>query len=248
MTGLTSVTFRQLKAEDIVELAAAAGIDGIEWGGDIHVPAGDREAARQVAGLTQSAGLKILSYGSYYRLNEGGDFLLVLKTAYELGAPNIRIWAGSLSPKDADQEVYLKAAEELDIICSLAEKYGIQISLEYHRNTLTETAVSTLQLIKLVSCENLRTYWQPNPDISHKANCEELLMIRPYLSHIHTFHWKGNNIRYPLAEGHSEWLNYIRIANLEPDKSAYILEFVKDDSTESFIKDAAELKNLLSMI
>ncbi|WMJ86696.1 sugar phosphate isomerase/epimerase family protein [Anaerocolumna sp. MB42-C2] len=246
MTGLTSVTFRQKKAEEIVVLAAASGLDGIEWGGDIHVPAGDREAARNAAYLTQSAGLKVLSYGSYYRLNQKEDFTQVLETAYELGAPNIRIWAGELSPKNADRTVYLNAEKELCLLCTKAQNYGIQVSLEYHRNTLTETAESTLKLIKLASCKNLRCYWQPNPDISHKENLRELLMVKPYLSNIHTFHWKDNNIRYPLIEGHSEWLDYIRIADLKPDISAYILEFVKDDRIDNFREDAKELIELLS--
>ncbi len=246
MTGLTSVTFRGLKAETIVKLAAEAGMDGIEWGGDIHVPAGDRAAARHAAGLTGSVGLKALSYGSYYRLNEGQDFSLVLETAYELGAPNIRIWAGSVSPEAAMEEDYLKAARELDFICSQAQKHGITVSLEYHRGTLTETAESTLKLIQLVHSKNLRSYWQPNPDITHRKNCEELLMVRPYLSHIHTFHWKGGNVRYPLAEGRLEWLDYLRLADLDPNKSAYILEFVKDDSIQNFMEDAAELKKCLS--
>ncbi len=245
MTGLTSVTFRGLNAETIVELAVQAGIDGIEWGGDIHVPEGDLEAAGYAAGLTKRAGLKVLSYGSYYRLGNGGDFSSVLKTAGVLGAPNIRIWAGSISPETAGEEDYKRMADELKQICFQAQKTGITVSLEYHRGTLTETAVSTLKLIGLAESKNLYTYWQPNPDITHDENCEELQMVKLYLSHIHTFHWKAGNIRYPLAEGKAEWLNYLRVAKLDLKKSACILEFVKDDSIQNFMTDAAELKNYL---
>lgn len=245
MTGLTSVTFRGLKAETIVELAAKAGLDGIEWGGDIHVPAGDRVAARHTAALTGSAGLKVISYGSYYRAGKGQDFSPVLDTACELGAPGIRIWAGAVSPEAAAEEDYLKMAEELDFICSQAQRYGITVSMEYHRGTLTETAESTRKLINLVHSKNLCSYWQPNPDITHRRNCEELRMVKPWLSHIHTFYWKGANIRYPLEEGHSEWLDYLRMADLDLNKSGYILEFVKDDSPANFMEDAAELKRCL---
>lgn len=245
MIGLTSVTFRGLNVETIVELAVQAGIDGIEWGGDIHVPVGDLKAARYASGLTRRAGLKVLSYGSYYRLGNGGDFSVVLKTARELGAPNIRIWAGSISPEAAGEEDYKSLAEELQQICSQAQKAGITVSLEYHRGTLTETAVSTLKLIGLVQIKNLYTYWQPNPDITQDENCEELQMVKPYLSHIHTFYWKAGNTRYPLAEGKAEWLNYLRVAELDLKKSACILEFVKDDSIINFMADAAELKNYL---
>jgi sugar phosphate isomerase/epimerase len=37
-TALASVTFRHLTFEEIIELVRKAGLDGIEWGGDIHVP------------------------------------------------------------------------------------------------------------------------------------------------------------------------------------------------------------------
>ncbi|NDC87712.1 MAG: sugar phosphate isomerase/epimerase, partial [Bacteroidetes bacterium] len=37
-TALLSITFRSLQAERIIALAAQAGLDGIEWGGDVHVP------------------------------------------------------------------------------------------------------------------------------------------------------------------------------------------------------------------
>lgn len=38
-TGMTSVTFRKKSAENVIALVKEAGLDGIEWGGDIHVPA-----------------------------------------------------------------------------------------------------------------------------------------------------------------------------------------------------------------
>lgn len=245
MTGLTSVTFRNLKPEVIAELAAGAGVDGIEWGGDIHVPAGNRAAARYTAALTASAGLKTLSYGSYYRLSQEQDFFPVLDTAGELGAPGIRIWAGNISPEAASNEDYKRMADELNRICFQAQRQEIKVSLEYHRGTLTENAISTLKLIGLAHCNNLYTYWQPNPDITHYDNCKELKKIKTFLSHIHTFYWKKSNVRYPLAEGRAEWLDYMRLAELNLHKSAYILEFVKDDSRENFMKDAAELKRFL---
>ena len=49
-TGLTSVTFRQKTIDEIVALARKAQLDGIEWGGDVHVPAGDVQAARHATG------------------------------------------------------------------------------------------------------------------------------------------------------------------------------------------------------
>lgn len=36
--GLVSVSFREERPESILREASAAGLSGIEWGGDVHVP------------------------------------------------------------------------------------------------------------------------------------------------------------------------------------------------------------------
>ena len=64
-TGLTSITFRKLSIDEIIALTASAGLDGIEWGSDVHVPQGDTELAESVKAKTEAAGLKVCSYGSY---------------------------------------------------------------------------------------------------------------------------------------------------------------------------------------
>ncbi|MHC4505194.1 MAG: sugar phosphate isomerase/epimerase family protein, partial [Planctomycetota bacterium] len=104
-SGLTSITFRKLSPEEIVRLTAEAGLDGIEWGGDVHVPPGEVDTARRVASMTSEAGLAVSSYGSYYRVghDEPGLFAPVLETAIALGAPIIRVWAGRVASREADE-------------------------------------------------------------------------------------------------------------------------------------------------
>ena len=46
-TGLTSVTFRKLDPLQVIQLTKSAGLQSIEWGGDIHVPAGDLDNAKK---------------------------------------------------------------------------------------------------------------------------------------------------------------------------------------------------------
>ena len=38
--GLCSITLRSLRADAVLALAVHAGIEGIEWGADGHVPPG----------------------------------------------------------------------------------------------------------------------------------------------------------------------------------------------------------------
>src|SRR5699024_7653058 len=103
--GLCSVTFRALEVPTVVRLAAEAGLERIEWAGDVHVPPGDLVAARRARELTEQAGLSVASHGSYLRF-EGADEEVraegeaVLAAARELGAPRIRVWAGSADSAD----------------------------------------------------------------------------------------------------------------------------------------------------
>ena len=64
-SGLVSITFRQLNPQQIVDIAAGAGLSGIEWGGDVHVPHGDLECSRKTGQITQDAGLEVVAYGYY---------------------------------------------------------------------------------------------------------------------------------------------------------------------------------------
>ena len=66
--GIVSVTFRQFTPEKIIELAKENGLSYIEWGSDVHVPAGNMEKAAEVATLMEKAGMESVSYGTYYRL------------------------------------------------------------------------------------------------------------------------------------------------------------------------------------
>ncbi len=69
-TGLVSVSFRKLPPEQIIALARQAGLQSIEWGGDVHVPPENLENARVIGEMTRAAGLSVACYGSYYRLTD----------------------------------------------------------------------------------------------------------------------------------------------------------------------------------
>jgi len=103
-SGLVSITFRSLSPLEIIELVLKAGLKGIEWGADVHVPHGDLKRAREVRKLTADAGLSVAACGSYYRVGvseaQGLAFENVLETAVALKAPTVRVWAGDKGSQD----------------------------------------------------------------------------------------------------------------------------------------------------
>lgn len=250
-SGLVSITFRKLSVEEVVDLAHSAGVEGIEWGGDVHVPPGDMARAREVKRLTEDAGLMVSAYGSYYRLRPDQDedhpFEAVLATAVGLGAPVIRVWAGDQPSTAVDTAGRAGIVEQSRRIADLAAAQGIAIAYEYHGNTLTDALDSALDLLRAVDHPNVSTFWQPPNGRPPEENRAGLDAVAPYVTNIHCFHWwPTSKDRHPLADGEANWNLYLdRIAALPGDRFVSI-EFVKDDAPEQFLQDAATLKRWLA--
>ena len=246
MTGLTSITFRQLTVEQIVELVQQSGLDGIEWGGDVHVKPGEEALAREVGDRPRQAGLQVLSYGSYLHVDGpehiAEDFKPVLQSALALSAPVIRVWPGGREPDRADEAYYDRNAEALRIIGEMAGQHGLTVATEYHRGTLTQNAESAQKLMQRIDSPYVKTYWQPNPDITAADNRHEAAAMRPYLANVHVFCWTKGNERHPLAQGDADWRAYLQALELDPQRQHAIIEFVKDDSPARFLEDAETLR------
>jgi len=247
--GLVSITFRKLSPDEVIDLTCRAGLASIEWGGDIHCPHGDEGAARRVGEATRAAGLAVAAYGSYYRLGhseqDGPAFDLVLRSAAALGAPLIRVWAGTRGSAQADPSYRDWVAREARRIAEQAAGQGIRIALEFHGQTLTDTTESALALLESAAHPNLRCLWQPGNAWSPADRLSSLRRIGPWLEHLHVFHWDDANRRLTLAQGASDWSGYLReAATLRPNAAA-LLEFVAGDSPEAFLQDAATLRSWL---
>src|SRR5262249_19738549 len=90
--GPCSITFPALDADGVLALAVRAGVEGIEWGADGHVPPGGGAAVEQLGARCRDAGVEVVSYGSYLGFGpaNGEDPATVdavLDSAEALGAP-----------------------------------------------------------------------------------------------------------------------------------------------------------------
>lgn len=250
LPGLCSVTLRRWTAEAVVREAASMGVRGIEWGGDVHVPPGDLANAAAVARLCRDAGIEAPSYGSYLRLgaeDEGAELPAVLDTAAALGATNVRVWAGRTGSAAVTGEGFDRVADRLRTVAEAARPVGLAISVEYHRDTLTDTVASASRLLTAVNGGNVFSYWQPVPELGLATWLAELAALRGRLSHVHVFHWLKGNVRRPLAEAEADWRRLLAAAVPTPafDRQAFaLLEFVQDDSADRLRADMALLARL----
>lgn len=248
-SGLVSITFRKLTPDEIVKLVCKAGLQGIEWGGDIHVPHGDVKRAKEVSVMTKEAGLSVAAYGSYYRVGSviAGPFERILETALALETPTIRVWAGDRGSEDADETWWNRVIEESRQIAEMAERDGVAIAYEYHGGTLTDTQDSTQRLLGEVAHKNIRCYWQPPVNQSVDTRIEGLKQVIPYLSNVHVFHWASAS-RLPLSDGKDEWIRYLKLISKVSGERYAMLEFVEDDEPEQLLEDAKSLRAFLTEI
>ena len=250
-TGLVSITFRQLLPAQIIALVQQAGLTGIEWGGDIHVPHGDFVRAREVRQRTLDAGLTVAAYGSYYKLNkseaDGLRFESVLETAVALGAPTIRVWAGALGSAQADAASRAAVVADAQRIAGLAQAAGVTVSSEYHARSLTDTNTSAQTFLTEIQHPNFFTFWQPHNGAPVETNLTGLRAILPRLTQVHCFHWlPPEHERRPLAEGADVWRQYFAVVKASGRDHCALLEFVAGDEPANFLRDAVTLRQLVA--
>jgi sugar phosphate isomerase/epimerase len=248
--GLASVSFRRLIPPKVAELARRAGVGGIEWGGDIHVPHGDLELARRVARLTLDHGLAVAGYASYYRIGaserEGLAFEKVLATARALQAPRIRVWAGLKPSAEADESYRRWIADETRRVVSLAAAAGIKIAFEPRHGTLADTLWSINRLLEQAAHPDLQFLWQPAGGKTVAYNLQTLTAVLPRLADFHVFHrWPDDAVRHPLSAGERDWRQYLHVLPAGAGPRFALLKFFKDDSPEQFLADAMTLKSWL---
>ncbi len=260
--AVNTVTLRAYSPKEVVSILLDNKIDAVEWAGDAHVPTGDLETAASVKALCEEAGVTCTSYGSYYQCAEGGPGngpfendlgpAAALDTAKALGVSAIRVWAGRLGVGSVSATAeYRKEVERcLADFCDQAASIDMTVHLEFHRNSLTDTAKSAVALIEAVGKENLFSYWQPRHGVDVAGNLADIAVLENRISNIHVFHWllKGGDgfavDRRPMSEGKDRWEAYFSALEKLPGEHYAMMEFVRDDSLPQLVEDLSVLRSI----
>lgn len=246
--GICSVTLRHLSPAEVVDISRRAGLSRIEWGADVHAPPSDLARVEEVRKLTEAAGLTVASYGSYWRAGVSAlaDLEPVVTAASTLGAPRIRVWAGEVGTDQADDSTWDTVVGALRDGCGVAREHDIQLALEFHPNTLTDSVDTTLELLDRVADDALRTYWQPRLDEETGPSVAGLQRLAPVLSGIHVFSWWPAANRLRLAERADLWSAVAEFLVTDGEPCDLLLEFVQDDDPGLVVGDAAVLCDLFN--
>jgi sugar phosphate isomerase/epimerase len=233
-----------MNPEEVIEAAREGGMAGIEWGGDVHVPPGEPLKAAEISRRTREAGITVSSYGSYYTVGEDDNFESVLETAIALEAPLIRVWPGRQPSAECNEDYFNRVVEDTKRIAGVARRERIGIAFEKHGGSLTDTLASTKKLLSACGKNAAMSYWQPEVHAGFEENMECLRSLVSDLAYLHVFKWLPDE-RLSLEEGMQEWRIYLQTARQAAGQRYALLEFVKDDDREQFLRDAQTLNRLL---
>lgn len=195
--GFTSTSFRQIKnLEKIVKIAMEAEADCIEWGGDVHIKSvADAKRAKE---LCDKAGIRVNSYGSYYRVGckNADEWHNICEIASALGARSIRVWLGKADSEKTGDSVYRNIVEDAKIICARAKEYGLIVCPECHDNTYNNNTDAFLKTYSDIGCDNFKTYFQSRYK-RLEYDLDRIKRTLPYIETVHISYSEQSREQFP---------------------------------------------------
>ncbi len=245
--GLCSVTFREKSVDEVIAICNDCGLEGIEWGGDGHLRAGEeRDNILEVKQKCRDAGLATPGYGSYFDVLEHGpeQFGPVLETAGLIGADTIRVWPGWVRPEQVTEEQYIKIVDTSRNIAGQAARQGIRVAYEFHDNTCTEGGGNAMKLLGQVDHPNMLSYYQLVRPAETEWNLANLETVYGRLAYIHVQANDDEN-NFPLEDYREVWDRIISRLRDRGYDGWLLFEFNRDNSVRQLKLDLALLKSLI---
>ncbi|MET9728853.1 sugar phosphate isomerase/epimerase family protein [Streptomyces zaomyceticus] len=245
--GICSVTFRGLPAAEVARRVAEAGLEVVEWGADVHAPPDRPEALRSARAAADAHGIACCSYGSYFRClpDELSGFAEIARGAVTLGAPRIRVWAGASGSAEAVEEDRARTIAIVREAALVARDHGLELGLEFHGGTLTDSVPSTVRLLedlRAADVDNVSPYWQPPQDATDPEALAGLDVLADRVGAVHVFSWWPGNHRLPLSARAGLWTRAFARLTASPRPRDALLEFVPDDDPAVLAREAASLR------
>ncbi|MBR3768290.1 MAG: TIM barrel protein [Clostridia bacterium] len=195
--GFTTTTFRQIKdVKKIVTLAKEAGVDCIEWGGDIHVK--DVKTAVFVKELCDKEDIAVCSYGSYYRVGSGNteEWKRICEIASTLGAKAVRVWLGKKDSEKTDKRTYEEIVKDAKEMCRIAKEFSLTVCPECHDNTYNNNTDAFLKIEKDIGMENFRTYFQSRYK-KKEYDLDRIKRTLPFIEGVHISYSEQRREQFP---------------------------------------------------
>lgn len=244
--GLASGAIFGISAEQVVETAVRAGLDGIEWASDAHLPYGDLKSAERLMLLTLRANLSPLGYATLFRVNGHSReaFDSVIETARRLQAPLVRVFAGH-GPRDrldeAGRAAFVDAARSA---ADVAGKAGITLCFRVNRNTLFDSYASAVSFLARIDHPFARMSWEPGACFDDSMR--QFTQFPVHVPVIYARPFAEDFSRPMLREKEEDWILYLDALEEQAeshDMAHYVVICtVKDDDKANLAADVDLLR------
>jgi len=191
-------TFRTYPVEGALRAAARFGYDGVElWTGGHYGVDGLMEKKDQVAKTMKDLGAPIVAvtFGSPATSRKAEErkaglakFRTLIGVLKDLGVSVINTSPGVPPSKNATDEDYKLASEYLSEIGDYLKDEDLALTLEIHMGVLTDTATSTVKLLRLVGNRRITANWDPgNMYATEGAErpSEAFHIVKDYIGYMH---------------------------------------------------------------
>lgn len=244
--GLCSVSFKRIEPEEILKAMCACGLKYIEWSSKAHAPHNNPEKIEKLVSLQNQYGIKCSSYGTYFYFmhNDTDELYSYIQTAKTLGTSVLRLWTGRKGSADYTDEEKEEFFKECKKAASIAKKENVTLCMEFHNNSFTDTAKSSIELMQAVNSPHFKMYWQPNGGVSEEVRINNAHLLAPHTVNIHAFYYE-NDVQYSLLQGFELWRRYL---NEFSGNQVLLLEFMPDGKLETLSAEAQTLKNIVNNI
>ncbi len=240
--GVASVTFRNKTVSETVEIAKKAGVSYIEWGGDVHIKTLDD--AKKAKELCDENGIKIRSYGSYYRVGcaDKNKWEEICRIAKIMNASSVRVWLGEKDSEETTQAEYNRILEDLKSICSVAQKHNLLVCPECHDNTYNNNTDAFLKIKDELKADNFKTYFQSRY-FRFDYDIDRIERTFDFIENVHiSYRDLVREQRFKKKDKH--YLDRLLKKLLEMNFDGVILvEFTKGSKEKHFLNDIKKLKS-----
>lgn len=237
-----------------MKFAKEAGLDGVEWAAESHLPPGDKAAAQSLMMATLMARLSIVAYAALYRVRPGMEaglaFDRLLDTTSALQAPILRIFVGQLpygKESGKDRESLLA---ELGRLGDQAGKRGITVCLSFARGTSLENYDAARALLRDLDHPFVRLAWEPLPGRKPEEATAAVQDLTARISLLMARKTDALGRACPLSEDAISWESRVEAylaGETAPKMSRFILLGRIGEEDESRLKeDAAFLQELVA--
>lgn len=252
--GLCTIAFQEQPLEEVIDIAADYGFDGIEvWGKPPHMPMEyDETYVKNIRDLAHQKGLAISAYGSYVdptiHLYQK-YFEEAFNIAHELGTNLVRIWTGggaseTISP--ADKRLILFRMVSL---AQWASFRSLTMGMEMHNNHLSDSVESILEIIDNIKLPSLKTYFQPlsRPNADDPISAAQ--QLADHIVNVHAQNFDETGKACPIAEGVVDYSKIVEILSIVGYDGYIQVEFVHgDNKLEALQRDRDYLASLTTPI